>query len=137
MCSYYDKEWGLVENIFNDMAGGDSPWWALNRAFEEVAAGYDADPTIPPSVILEDAYNRLDNYRERAKSEESAMMFESIADEIKNALVIYLEGILFYDPKDIEDFAVERVAIPTYFTKTEYEEMRKEFRECEINCYGI
>ena len=129
MCSYYDKEWSLVEDIFNDMAEGDAPWWALNRAFEEVAAAYDSDPTIPPSVIMENVYNRLYGYMECAKTDKSAMMFESIADEVKYALITYLEGILFYDPKDVEDFAIERVAIPTYFTKSEYAQMREEFRE--------
>lgn len=129
MCSYYDKEWKIVEDIFNDMAGGDTPMWVLERAFDTICDEYDAYPQLPPSVIMKTVTDRLWSYKERARSETTMNMFLYMADVTESALIWYLSDIFLIDPSELSDFAYEQIAVPQYYTKKEYEEIRKGYME--------
>ena len=127
----FDLEWGIIEDAFDAMAGMyDIPYYSIETAFDALNEEYERYPDCPPSMTLQNVLNRFETFYSMAKTDDSKLIFESCTSVIENILLWYLQDILFYGDDEIEDWAYEQVAIPTYFSKDEYEYMRKEYLAC-------
>ena len=125
---YYEKEWRIIEDIFND-AGGDTPPFIVDRAFDELAEESDRWPDCPPSVLMQNVLNMFEDFADKARSEWSHTVFEAAEGVIETVLICYLQDIFFIKEEDVHDMMHRNIAVPKYFTEAEYEKIKEEYYE--------